>query len=251
MEMNHMNHAEKYEFLVPGDSTARQIDGLDDGRKRKAGRVIHGRDRLQFWLPSCFRHKRKRPLMKHPILALSTLTVVALGKCIAADNAEAIAIGPVHTVTAELGVVPPGTSLVVRTKDTVKTRKAYRGTVYLATVAADILDQNGAVLIPRGSPIELVVHSLSYLGPGGAGMTLLSLDIDAVTVIDVRYPVETRDEAPGAGGIGVNRGAARWIGGSEEAARNVVTRGDRINVPADTLLAFEIEAPIRLRGYRR
>jgi len=189
--------------------------------------------------------------MKHLILGLTTLTIVILGKCIAADNAGAIAIAPVHTVTAEAGVVPAGTSLLVRTKETVKTRRASRGTLYFANAAADILDQNGAVLIPTGSPIELVVHSLSYLGPGGAGMTLLTLDIDAVTVQDVRYPVETHDERPGAGGIGVDRGAATWIGGSEEAVSHVVTRGQSINVPADTLLAFQIQAPIRLRGYQR
>ena len=189
--------------------------------------------------------------MKHLILGLTTLMVVAFGTCLAADNAGVIATGPVHTVTDEPGVVPPGTSLVVRTKDVVKTRRAYRGTVYFANVATDVLDQNGAELIPKGSPIELVVRSLPYLGPGGVGMTLLTLDIEAVTIGDVRYPVETHDEAPGAGGIGVNRGVARWIGGSDEPAGYVVTRGDRINVPTDTLLAFQIEAPIRLRGYQR
>jgi hypothetical protein len=80
-------------------------------------------------------------------------------------------------------------------------------------------------------------------------MTLLTLDIDSVTVRDVRYPVETH-EAPGTGGIGVDRGAAKWIGGGE-AGGHVVTRGQKINVPADTFLAFEIHAPIRLRGYQR
>ena len=37
-----------------------------------------------------------------------------------------------HAVTAEAGVVPVGTSLVVRTKDRVKTRTAYRSTIYFA-----------------------------------------------------------------------------------------------------------------------
>jgi NAD(P)-dependent dehydrogenase (short-subunit alcohol dehydrogenase family) len=50
---------------------------------------------------------------------------------------------------------------------------------------------------------------------------------------------------------GVNRGAARWVGGSEESAGEVVTRGQRIKVPADTFLAFQIQIPIRLRGYQR
>lgn len=188
--------------------------------------------------------------MKHLIFGFATLAVMGLGSCIAADNTGLTAIRSVQTVTAEPGVVPPGTSLVVRMEDTVKTRRAYRGTVYLASVAEEILDQNGAVLIPRESPVELVVRSLPYLGPGGVGMTLLTLDIDAVTVSGLRYPVETDDEAPGAGGIGVDRGAARWIGGNAKTG-HVVTRGHSINVPSETLLAFQIQAPIRLRGYQR
>ena len=82
-------------------------------------------------------------------------------------------------------------------------------------------------------------------------MTLLTLDIDAVTVGDVRYPVEVHNETPGAGGIGVDRGAAKWIGGNAETARHVVTRGQRIDVPTGTLLGFQIQAPLRLRGYQR
>lgn len=194
---------------------------------------------------------RKGSFMKRLILDLATLTAVSLGTCLAADSADVIAIGPVHSVTAEPGVVPPGTSMIVRTKDSVKTGTAYRTTVYFASTAADILDQNGAVLIPKESPIELVVRSVSYLGPGGVGTTLLTLDIDSVAVRDVRYEVETSDERPSGGGIGVDGGAASWIGGSEDAARHVVTRGHIINVPAGILLGFPIQAPIRLRGYQR
>ena len=189
--------------------------------------------------------------MKHLILNLATLTVVLMGNCVAADRVDIFAVGPVHTLTTESGVVPPGTSVLVRTKDAVKTGKAYRGTVYFASAAVDIVDENGAVLIPRESPIELVVRSVSYLGPGGVGMTLLKLDIDAVVVRDVRYPVETDNEKPGAGSIGVDRGAAKWVAGREDAARQVVTRGRSILVPAGILLAFQIQAPIRLQGFQR
>lgn len=188
--------------------------------------------------------------MRRLIFGLATLTLLSSSSCIAADNAGLIPTGPVHTVTLEPGVVRPGTALVVRTKDAVRTSKAYRSTFYFASVAEDILDQNGAVLIPRESPVELVVRSLPYLGPGGVGMTVLTLDVGAVTVSGVRYPVETDDEAPGAGGIGVERGAAKRVGG-DEASSQVVIRGRSINVPAETLLAFQIQAPIRLRGYQR
>lgn len=189
--------------------------------------------------------------MKRLIFDLAMLGAVVSCNCLAADPPDVVAIGPVRAVTSERGVVPPGTSVVILTKDRVKTDKASRGTVYLASTAADILDETGAALIPKGSPIELVVRSIPYLGPGGVGMALLRLDIDAVTVRDIRYPVETDDKRPGAGGIGVDRNAARWIGGTEDAARDVITGGRNINVPAGVLLAFAIQAPIRLQGFQR
>ena len=188
--------------------------------------------------------------MRHLIFGLATVTVLSSSSCIAADKAGLIPIGPVHTTTLEPGVVQPRTALIVRAKDAVRTSKAYQSTIYFASVAEDILDQNGAVLIPKESRVELVVRSLPFLGPGGVGMTVLTLDVGAVTISGVRYPVETYDETPGAGGIGVDRGAAKWIGGNK-VGRQVVTRGRRINVPAETMLAFQLQAPIRLRGYQR
>jgi hypothetical protein len=159
-------------------------------------------------------------------------------------------IGPVRTVTAEPGVVPPGTPLVVRTSDTVRTRKAFRSTIYWATVAENILDQNGNVLIPRESPVELVVRSVPYLGPGGVGMTELRLEVRAVTVNGFRYPVATGSEKPGAGGLWLDRDTAKWVAG-DTAAGAVVTAGRKIYVPTDSLLAFRIDDPIRLMGFRR
>ena len=94
--------------------------------------------------------------------------------------------------------------------------------MYFASAAADIVNENGAVLIPRESPIELVVRSVSYLGPGGVGMTLLKLDIDAVVVRDVRYPWKPQREAVPAAFASIV--APPSVGGREDAARQVVTR---------------------------
>src|SRR5580693_721336 len=113
------------------------------------------------------------------VLAFAALSCVGTD---AADHAVLPAAGPVHIVTTEPGVVPPGASLLVRAADSVNTRRAYRGTVYEANVAEDVVDQNGAVLIPRESPVELVVRSFPYLGPGGVGMTSLTLSVEAITV---------------------------------------------------------------------
>lgn len=110
-----------------------------------------------------------------------------------------------------------------------------------------MVDQNGAVLIPKNSAVELAVRSFPYLGPGGVGMTGLTLRVEAVTVKGMRYPVATVGETMNAGGIRAHEDAIRTI----SADQSVETSGSRIQVPANTVLAFQLEDPIRLSGYQR
>jgi len=191
--------------------------------------------------------------MRLLIATLSALTLpgfaseVGIGLMLGADvrTPETVRI-----VTAEPNVVPIGTPIAVRTRDVVKTSRAFRTTVYEGSMASDIVDQNGSVLIPKASPVELVVRSISYLGPGGAGMTDLVLDLQAITVNGRRYPIETNaTEKPGAGGLRLNQHAARALG-SEETSTRILTAGSRIDVPRDALLEFETDEPIRLGGSR-
>jgi hypothetical protein len=185
-------------------------------------------------------------LMKLSTIVFTFLAMASLGVCAGTAISP---LGPVRTVTAEPGVVPPGISLVIRTTDNVSTVKALRGTIYGANVAEDVVDQTGTVLIPKESAVELVVRSVPYLGPGGVGMTELILELRAITVNGVRYPVATNLGRPGAGGLGLDQNAAKLVGGAE--AGEVLTNGRSIHVPARTLLAFQIEDPIRLGGFRR
>jgi hypothetical protein len=180
------------------------------------------------------------------VLAMATLSACARTEL--SNRTAVLPPGPVRTVTDEVGVVPAGTFLVIRTKDNVSARRELRGTIYDANIAEDVLDQNGIVLIPKKSPVELVVGSRSYFGPGGVGMTELILELRAVTVKGARYPVGTESGNLGFGGLGLDRDAARWVGGSAVGGE-VLTSGPRINVPARTVLAFQIVDPIRLRGF--
>lgn len=189
--------------------------------------------------------------MRFLIFGFTALTMAAFSVFVPsgwADRAALPALGPEHIVTAEPGVVPSGTTLVVRTNDTLRTRRALRGTVYAASVAEDILDQNGTLLIPKNSQVELAVRPLWYLGPGGVGMTELTLGVREITLNGVCYPVETETDRPGAGGL-IDRQTPQVVGGEETG--HLLASGPRINVPAETLLAFQIEDPIRLGGYRR
>jgi hypothetical protein len=183
--------------------------------------------------------------------AFALMTMASVGACLGQDPAgpaDPPPLGPVRIVAEEPGVVPAGSSLVVQTDYAVTAARAMRATIYSANVAEDVVDQNGTVLIPKDSPMELGVRLLPYLGPGGVGMTELILELRAVTVKGVRYPVATVSGPPGAGGLGLDRNAPKWVGG--RAARGkVLTSGPRIKVPARTLLAFQIVEPIRLTGF--
>ena len=190
--------------------------------------------------------------MTIPTFGFALMTMASLGACPGKDlssPADVSAPGPVRTVAEEPGVVPAGSSLVVQTDDAVTAVKAMRATIYTANVAKDVVDQNGTVLIPKDSPVELGVRWLPYLGPGGVGMTELILELRAVTVKGVRYSVATASEPPGAGGLGLARSGPKWVGG-RAAKGEVLTSGRRIKVPARTLLAFQTAEPIRLTGFR-
>lgn len=184
-------------------------------------------------------------------LRLIVLTTIALSACFAGSpprRSDFVSPGPVRTVTAEPGVLPSGTTLLIRTNDRVNTRKAARGTVYNASVAEDVVDQNGSVLIPKASSVELEVRPLSYLGPGG-GMSELTLGIRRITVNGVAYPVVTKTGTPDSDGHIADDDAPRVVG-AEMPGQFVVT-GRRINVPTNALLSFHIADPIRLGGYSR
>ena len=191
--------------------------------------------------------------MTIPTLSFALMTMASLGVCPRKDLSSPADVSPpglLRTVAEEPGVVPAGRSLVVQTEDAVTAVKAMRATIYTANVAEDLVDQNGTVLIPKDSPVELGRRSLPYLGPGGVGMTELILELRAVTVKGVRHPVATASETPGAGGLGLERNSPKWVGG-RAAQGEVLTGGPRIKVPARTLLAFQIVEPIRLTGFRR
>ena len=189
--------------------------------------------------------------MRLRIIGFTIVAAVAgFTLCLEAGSPIAVpALRPVRVATLEPGVVPTGTPLVVRTGDAVLTREYFQNTTYGATVAEDIFDLKGDVLIPKGSTVEMVVRLLPYYGPGGVGMTELALDIEAINIKGVFYPVGTRVRQPLAGGLRMYRYSAHWVGGA--AVAHFATYGDRINVPANALLAFQIEDPIRLRDYRQ
>jgi DUF3011 family protein/DnaJ-like protein len=166
--------------------------------------------------------------------------------------------------------IPSGTQLAIRTNEAIDSATSAAGQKFSAEMYADVLDSSGAVAIPRGSDVELVIRST-------AGSDLV-LDIDALVVAGQRYVVSTTDlEEKGGQGIGANRRTAEMVGGGAAvgavigailgggkgaaigagvgaaggAGAEVLTQGREVRIPAETILNFRLDTDLRLRPERR
>jgi hypothetical protein len=172
--------------------------------------------------------------------------------------------------------VPAGTTLAVRTNQSIDSKTAAPGQTYSGVVARDVLDSSGEVAIPRGSSATLVARESRAQGKV-EGRSELVLDVPSVRVGGRQYRLETSDFVEkGREGLGANKRTAEFAGGggllgtivgavagggkgaaigalsgvAAGAATQSVTRGKGVRIPAETVLSFRLEAPIRIREMR-
>jgi hypothetical protein len=168
--------------------------------------------------------------------------------------------------------LPAGTQVSVRTDETIQADTANEGRTYPASIQQDVLDTSGNVAIPRGSRANLVVRRVNEGGTVTSGN--LVLDLDSVEVNGRRYNVSTEDLQQGDNrGIGANRRTGEMVGGGAVLGTllgaiagggkgaaigavagaaagggvQVLTKGKEIRVPAETVLNFRLDQPLRLR----
>src|SRR5688572_1671027 len=165
--------------------------------------------------------------------------------------------------------VPAGTTVQVRTTEPIDSQ-TMDGRIYRGVVESDVRDAQGNLAIPRGATAELVVRR----DPDND----LVLDLDSVTVHGRRYGVDATRNRIGGGvdirnsGIGANRETARNVGGGAllgailgaaigggdgaaagaaagaavGAGAQILTKGRRVNVPAETLLSYRLQSDMSL-----
>ncbi|MEO6120470.1 MAG: DUF3395 domain-containing protein [Terriglobales bacterium] len=168
-----------------------------------------------------------------------------------------------------------GTELSIRTNELIDSSNANVGQTFSATVASDVLNSSGEVIVPRGAEARLVIRSTE--AGGVTGTSELVLDVDSLTVNGTKYTISTGDVAQQGGeGVGSNKktavlvggGAALGtligaiVGGGKGAAigaaigaggglgATVLTRGKQVRVPAETLLNFRLDKDLRLQAGR-
>ena len=169
-------------------------------------------------------------------------------------------------------VIPAGTSVSVRNDTPIDSSQAVPGQTYPAEVITDIRDAHGKVVIPRGARAQLVTRSVSKAGKI-RGASELVLGVKSVSIDGRQYVVQTTDiREKGKQGIGKNKRTGKFVGGGAAAggiigaiagggkgliigglsgaaaggAAQVLTRGKAIKIPAETLMTFRLETPVRI-----
>ncbi len=163
--------------------------------------------------------------------------------------------------------IPAGSVIPVRTNDTIDARDTARGRVYSGEVSRDVLDHDNQIAIPRGADVELMVRDM--------GHHTLAVDLEAIVVYGKRYMVTTYDVTRSGGqkdGVGANGRTGKFVGGgalfgtivgavagggkgagigalaggAAGAVGQMATRGQRVRVPAESVLTFQLEQPLDL-----
>lgn len=193
-------------------------------------------------------------------------------------NTVATALFAVGSIAyAQSNAVPAGTAIDVRTNEAIDAKNTSDGRIFTGVVDRDVLDANGNIAIPRGSNAELIVRDTSGRD--------LALDLESVSVSGRRYIVGTDDvtqSAAGRDGLGKNKRTGEFVGGgallgtiigaiggggkgaaigalaggAAGAGAQVLTRGKSVRVPAESVLTFRTNTPLRIsaaadRGYDR
>jgi len=165
-------------------------------------------------------------------------------------------------------VLPVGTEVSVRTNERIDSRDVVEGQTFSAQIEEDIRDTDGSVAIPRGSDVWLVTRRVEVNGD-------ITLDVDSISVSGRRYRVSTSDEELQSrkDGVGGNARTGRYVGGGAVlgaiigaiagggkgaaigaasgagagAAAQIITRGREVHVPAESVIRFRLDRPLRLR----
>jgi hypothetical protein len=179
----------------------------------------------------------------------------------------------IHTKTYELAA---GTEIAVRSEENIDSDRAAVGQTFAAEVTNDVRDANGDVVIPQGANAQIIIRS-SAKGGRIKGTSDLVLDLASVSVDGRMYQLSTADLVKqGKTGMGANKRTAEYTGGGAAigaiigaiaghgkgaaigagsgagagALTQILTKGGSIKVPAESVLPFKLDRPLRVVAAR-
>jgi hypothetical protein len=164
-------------------------------------------------------------------------------------------------------VLPVGTEIALRTNERIDSKDVVEGKTFSAQIAEDVREADGSVAIPRGSDASLITRR----DTDGD----IILDVDSIVVGGHRYRVNTQDqeiEKRGRDGLGANKRTGEYVGGGAVlgaiigaiagggkgaaigaaagagagAGTQIITRGKEVHVPAESVIRFKLDRPLKL-----
>mgnify|MGYP000592630128 CR=1 FL=1 len=165
---------------------------------------------------------------------------------------------PVQSADNASAVVPVGTRVVVKTSTSIDSRKHKEGHKFTVRLEADLV-ANNVVIAPRGSTLYGVIaqakSSGRALGKSSLEITftdiMLNNQMKPITTSSVKAVTEstTKSTVGKSARFAAIGGLANGSKGAKDGAKiglgvSLLTKGNSINIPAGTLLEFQLAAPL-------
>jgi len=178
---------------------------------------------------------------------------------------------PASTNAANTGwTIPTSSKIVIRMIDSVNSETNKLGDTFVA-VLDEPISQGGIEVIPRGADVRGRIAKIDDAGRL-KGSAQLGLELTQIIVNGIPYSVTTSEynevgegrgkETAKRAGIGAGIGAAigaiagggkgaaigAGVGGGGATAIQVLTKGEKLNIPSETKLEFTLRSPLVVAG---
>ena len=178
---------------------------------------------------------------------------------------------PTSSNAANTGyTIPTGSKVVIRMIDSINSETNKLGETFIA-VLDEPISQGGVEVIPRGVDVRGRIANINEAGRI-AGSAQLGLELTQISVNGIPYSVTTSEytevgegrgsqTAKRAGGgaavgaiigaiAGGKKGAAigAGVGAGGGTAVQVLTKGEKLNIPSETKLEFTLRTPLVVAG---
>lgn len=166
--------------------------------------------------------------------------------------------------------IPAGSTLAIRINQRISVKTTPPGARFDGEVVDPWVDNNGRVILPKGTPVEGIVDS-SHKRGHFKGASILQLRLTSLELNGTRYPIETRDitrtkKGKGrrsAGLIGGGTGLGMLIGGVASGGTGLLIgglagggagtavaglTGNRdLDIPAESIVRFKLSDDLTLQ----
>jgi hypothetical protein len=167
--------------------------------------------------------------------------------------------------------IPAGSTLAIRINQRISVKSTPPGARFDGEVAEPWTDQNGRVILPKGTPVDGVVDA-SHKRGHFKGASILELRLTSLSLNGTRYPLETHDITRtkkgkgkrstamigGGAGLGMLIGGIAsggtglliggLAGGGAGTAAAGLTGNRDLDIPAESIVRFKLAEDLTLQG---